>query len=100
MSEFYGTGDDAESIATVHRALDLGCTFLDTADMYGPFTNARLVGTAIKGRRDEVQVATKFGNERREDGAGGRRRAARSRQGRAARPASSPSPGCYTAGRT
>jgi aryl-alcohol dehydrogenase-like predicted oxidoreductase len=68
MSEFYGAGDDAESIATVHRALDLGCTFLDTADMYGPFTNERLVGTAIKGRRDEVQVATKFGNERREDG--------------------------------
>jgi aryl-alcohol dehydrogenase-like predicted oxidoreductase len=68
MSEFYGAGDDAESIATVQRALDLGCTFLDTADMYGPFTNERLVGTAIKGRRDEVQVATKFGNERREDG--------------------------------
>ena len=68
MSEFYGAGDDAESIATVHRALDLGCTFLDTADMYGPFTNERLVGTAIKGRRDEVQVATKFGNERRADG--------------------------------
>jgi aryl-alcohol dehydrogenase-like predicted oxidoreductase len=68
MSEFYGAGDDAESIATVHRALDLGCTFLDTADMYGPFSNERLVGAAIKARRDEVQVATKFGNERRADG--------------------------------
>jgi aryl-alcohol dehydrogenase-like predicted oxidoreductase len=68
MSEFYGAGDDAESIATIHRALDLGCTFLDTADMYGPFTNERLVGAALKGRRDEAQVATKFGNERREDG--------------------------------
>ncbi|MDA8293152.1 MAG: aldo/keto reductase [Actinomycetota bacterium] len=68
MSEFYGTGDEAESIATIHRALDLGCTFLDTADMYGPFTNERLVGTAIAGRRDEVVLATKFGNERREDG--------------------------------
>ncbi len=68
MSEFYGTGDEAESIATIHRALDLGCTFLDTADMYGPFTNERLVGKAIAGRRDEVVLATKFGNERREDG--------------------------------
>jgi aryl-alcohol dehydrogenase-like predicted oxidoreductase len=68
MSEFYGAGDDAESIATIHRALDLGCNFLDTADMYGPFTNERLVGKAIAGRRDEVALATKFGNERREDG--------------------------------
>jgi len=68
MSEFYGAGDDAESIATVQRALDLGCIFLDTADMYGPFTNERLVGKAIAGRRDEVVLATKFGNERREDG--------------------------------
>jgi aryl-alcohol dehydrogenase-like predicted oxidoreductase len=68
MSEFYGTGDDAESVAVIHRALDLGCTFLDTADMYGPFTNERLVGRAIAGRRDEVVLATKFGNERREDG--------------------------------
>jgi aryl-alcohol dehydrogenase-like predicted oxidoreductase len=68
MSEFYGAGDDAESIATIHRALDLGCNFLDTADMYGPFTNERLVGRAIAGRRDEVVLATKFGNERREDG--------------------------------
>ena len=68
MSEFYGEGDDAESSAVIHRAIDLGCTFLDTADMYGPFTNERLVGKAIAGRRDEVQLATKFGNERREDG--------------------------------
>ncbi len=68
MSEFYGPGDEAESIATIRRALDLGCTFLDTADMYGPFTNERLVGRAIAGRRDEVVLATKFGNERREDG--------------------------------
>jgi aryl-alcohol dehydrogenase-like predicted oxidoreductase len=68
MSEFYGATDDAESIAVIHRALDLGCTFLDTADMYGPFTNERLVGRAIADRRDEVVLATKFGNERREDG--------------------------------
>jgi aryl-alcohol dehydrogenase-like predicted oxidoreductase len=68
MSEFYGQGDDAESLAVIHRAIDLGCTFLDTADMYGPFTNERLVGKAIAGRRDEVVLATKFGNERREDG--------------------------------
>ncbi|CAB4690969.1 MAG: aldo/keto reductase [Actinobacteria bacterium] len=68
MSEFYGTGDEATGIATIHRALDLGVTFLDTADMYGPFTNERLVGTAIAGRRDEVQLATKFGNERLPDG--------------------------------
>jgi aryl-alcohol dehydrogenase-like predicted oxidoreductase len=68
MSEFYGTGDEGESIATIHRAIELGCTFLDTADMYGPFTNERLVGKAIAGRRDEVVLATKFGNERREDG--------------------------------
>ncbi|WP_082554471.1 aldo/keto reductase [Aeromicrobium sp. Root495] len=68
MSEFYGTGDEAEGIATIHRALDLGVTFLDTADMYGPFTNEQLVGRAIASRRDEVQLATKFGNERRPDG--------------------------------
>ncbi len=61
MSEFYGATDDAESIATIHRALDLGCTFLDTADMYGPFKNEELVGRAIKGRRNEVVLATKFG---------------------------------------
>ena len=68
MSEFYGTGDQAEAERTIQRALDLGITFLDTADMYGPFTNERLVGKAIAGRRDEVVLATKFGNERGEDG--------------------------------
>jgi aryl-alcohol dehydrogenase-like predicted oxidoreductase len=61
MSEFYGPGDEAESIATIHRALDLGVRFLDTADMYGPFTNEELVGRAIRGRRNEVVLATKFG---------------------------------------
>ncbi|WP_214415745.1 aldo/keto reductase [Sphaerisporangium fuscum] len=68
MSEFYGPGDEAESTATIHRALDLGVTFLDTADMYGPFTNEQLVGRAIAGRRDEVVLATKFGIERGPDG--------------------------------
>jgi aryl-alcohol dehydrogenase-like predicted oxidoreductase len=68
MSEFYGTRDEATGIETIHRALDLGVTFLDTADMYGPFTNEQLVGKAIAGRRDEVQLATKFGNERNPDG--------------------------------
>lgn len=68
MSEFYGTIDEDEAIATIHRALDLGVNFLDTADMYGPFTNEKLVGKAIKDRRDEVVLATKFGNERSEDG--------------------------------
>jgi aryl-alcohol dehydrogenase-like predicted oxidoreductase len=68
MSEFYGRGDEGEAIATIHRALDLGVTFLDTADMYGPFTNEQLVGKAIAERRDEVQLATKFGNERKPDG--------------------------------
>ena len=61
MSDFYGERDDAESVATIRRALDLGVTFLDTADMYGPFTNEELVGRAIKGRRNEVFIATKFG---------------------------------------
>ena len=68
MSEFYGTSDEDESIATIHRAIELGVTFLDTADMYGPFTNEKLVGRAIQGRRDEVVLATKFGNVRGEDG--------------------------------
>jgi aryl-alcohol dehydrogenase-like predicted oxidoreductase len=68
MSEFYGERDDDESTATIHRALELGVTFLDTADMYGPFTNERLVGQAIRGRRDEVVLATKFGNVRGENG--------------------------------
>jgi aryl-alcohol dehydrogenase-like predicted oxidoreductase len=68
MSEFYGSHDDAQSIATIHRALDLGCNFLDTADMYGPFTNEKLVGRAIGDRRDNVVLATKFGNMRGEDG--------------------------------
>jgi aryl-alcohol dehydrogenase-like predicted oxidoreductase len=68
MSEFYGETDENESIATIHRALELGVSFLDTADMYGPFTNEELVGRAIADRRDQVVLATKFGNERRADG--------------------------------
>jgi aryl-alcohol dehydrogenase-like predicted oxidoreductase len=68
MSEFYGAADEAEATRTIHRALELGVTFLDTADMYGPFTNEQLVGRAISGRRDQVQLATKFGNERNPDG--------------------------------
>src|SRR4051795_7091048 len=68
MSEFYGSHNDDESIDTIHRALDLGVNFLDTADMYGPFTYEQLVGRAIRGRRDSVVVATKFGNERNPDG--------------------------------
>jgi len=68
MSEFYGPRDDAESVATIHRALDLGVDFLDTADMYGPFTNETLVGKAIRGRRDQVVLATKFGNQRSPEG--------------------------------
>ena len=68
MSEFYGGGDEQESVATIHEFLDAGGSLLDTADMYGPFTNEKLVGRAISGRRGDVVLATKFGNERREDG--------------------------------
>jgi aryl-alcohol dehydrogenase-like predicted oxidoreductase len=68
MSEFYGNGDEQEAIATIHHALDLGVNFLDTADMYGPFTNEKLVGRAIKDRRDQVILATKFGNVRSAEG--------------------------------
>src|SRR5205814_6935901 len=68
MSEFYGPRDEAESIATIHRAIELGCDFFDTADMYGPFTNEELLGRALRGRRERVIVATKFGNVRGEDG--------------------------------
>src|SRR5687768_12399012 len=68
MSEFYGASNESEAIATIHRALDLGVDFLDTADMYGPFTNEKLVGRAIRDRREGVVVATKFGNMRGEDG--------------------------------
>jgi aryl-alcohol dehydrogenase-like predicted oxidoreductase len=68
MSDFYAPPDERESIATIHRALDLGVTFLDTADMYGPFKNEELLGRALEGKRDRVILATKFGNERRPDG--------------------------------
>src|SRR4051795_12925298 len=68
MSEFYGQADEGEAIATIQRALELGITLLDTADMYGPFTNEQLVGKAVADRRDTVVLATKFGNERRADG--------------------------------
>jgi aryl-alcohol dehydrogenase-like predicted oxidoreductase len=68
MSEFYSGRDDEEAIATLHHALDHGVTFLDTADMYGPFTNEKLVGHAIKDRRDQVILATKFGNVRTAEG--------------------------------
>jgi aryl-alcohol dehydrogenase-like predicted oxidoreductase len=69
MSEFYGPLDDAESLATIHRAIELGITFFDTADVYGPHTNERLVGRALRDRREGVVIATKFGNVRGADGA-------------------------------
>ena len=68
MSEFYAPKDDAESTATIHRAIDLGITLIDTADMYGPFKNERLVGAAVRDRRDRVAIATKFGQKRTQDG--------------------------------
>lgn len=71
MSDFYGSRDEAESIATIHHALDMGVNFLDTSDMYGPFTNEELVGKAIKGRRNRVVVATKFGIMRAQPSKGG-----------------------------
>ena len=61
MSQSYGPADEAESIATLHRAIELGCTFLDTAEVYGPFTNEDLLGRALAGKRDQVVIATKFG---------------------------------------
>ncbi|MFI9555570.1 aldo/keto reductase [Nonomuraea endophytica] len=68
MSQFYGAFDDAESVRVIHRALDLGVNLLDTADMYGPYTNEKLIGRAIRGRRDQVVIATKFGNVKGPDG--------------------------------
>lgn len=67
MSEFYGTGNEKESISTIHRTLELGINFLDTADMYGPFKNEELVSKAISGKRDQIVLATKFGIQRGHD---------------------------------
>src|SRR6516165_3527218 len=72
MSDAYGPADEAESVATIHRALELGINLLDTSDAYGPLTNEELVGKAIRGRRDAVRVATKFGFVGGTDGRGGR----------------------------
>ena len=79
MSDAYGPADESESLATIHRALDLGINLLDTSDAYGPFTNEELVGKAIRGRRDEVRVATKFGFVRSRITAAGHRRPAGAR---------------------
>src|SRR5437762_13449376 len=68
MSDFYGGADEARSIATIHRAIDIGVDFLDTADIYGPFTNERLAGRAIRDRRSPAFLATQYGNVRTEDG--------------------------------
>jgi aryl-alcohol dehydrogenase-like predicted oxidoreductase len=70
MSQSYGEADEVEAVATIHRALELGVTFLDTANVYGPFTNERLVGRAVAGRRDQVVIATKFGLQGRDGGGG------------------------------
>ena len=70
MSDAYGPADEAESVATIHRALELGINLLDTSDAYGPFTNEELVGKAIRGRRDQVSLATKFGFVSGTDGRG------------------------------
>ena len=69
MSEFYGASEDKQSVATIHKAIELGVNFFDFADMYGPFTNEVLLGGALKNHRDKIVIATKFGNER--DSAGG-----------------------------